>query len=79
VAAESQSGLVGGDSAAVFSNLRMSLKGELRRAASGVSFWGLFHICFVVAVAVGMWESALSISKVCGKGGKQFYRFPGFP
>jgi hypothetical protein len=33
----------------------------------------------VVVVAVGMWESALSISKVCGKGGKQHYRFPGFP
>jgi hypothetical protein len=26
-----------------------------------------------------MWESASSISKVCGKGGKQHYRFPGFP
>src|ERR1035437_3720980 len=26
-----------------------------------------------------MWESAPSISKVCGKGGKQHYRFPGFP
>jgi hypothetical protein len=32
-----------------------------------------------VVVAVGMWESASSISKVCGKGGKQHYRFPGFP
>src|ERR1035441_3270559 len=26
-----------------------------------------------------MWESASSISKVCGKGGKQHHRFPGFP
>jgi hypothetical protein len=33
----------------------------------------------VVVVAVGMWESASSISKVCGKGGKQHHRFPGFP
>jgi light-regulated signal transduction histidine kinase (bacteriophytochrome) len=33
----------------------------------------------VVVVAVGMWESALSISRVCGKGGKQCHRFPGFP
>ncbi|MDX6460199.1 MAG: hypothetical protein QOE55_3896, partial [Acidobacteriaceae bacterium] len=33
----------------------------------------------VVVVAVGMWESAWSISKVCGKGGKQYHRFPGFP
>jgi len=36
-------------------------------------------ILVVVVVAVGMWKSALSISKVCGKGGKQHYRFPGFP
>jgi hypothetical protein len=36
-------------------------------------------ILVVVIVAVGMWKSALSISKVCGKGGKQHYRFPGFP
>src|SRR5271167_5238822 len=26
-----------------------------------------------------MWKSASSISKVCGKGGKQHHRFPGFP
>src|SRR5450755_3910086 len=26
-----------------------------------------------------MWESVSSISKVCGKGGKQHHRFPGFP
>src|ERR1017187_8732907 len=26
-----------------------------------------------------MWESASSISKVCGKVGKQYHRFPGFP
>src|ERR1017187_2968057 len=26
-----------------------------------------------------MWESASSISKVCGKGGKQHHRFPPFP
>jgi hypothetical protein len=26
-----------------------------------------------------MWESALSISKACGKDGKQHYGFPGFP
>jgi hypothetical protein len=32
-----------------------------------------------VVVAEGMWESASSISKVRGKGGKQHYRFPGFP
>jgi hypothetical protein len=36
-------------------------------------------ILVVVVVAVGMWKSASSISKVCGKGGKQHYRFPGFP
>ena len=33
----------------------------------------------VVVAAVGMWETVLSISKVCGKGGKQHHRFPGFP
>src|ERR1039457_1374043 len=26
-----------------------------------------------------MWESVSSISKDCGKGGKQHHRFPGFP
>jgi hypothetical protein len=40
---------------------------------------GDFYSSPVVVVAVGMWESASSISKVCGKGGKQHYRFPGFP
>jgi hypothetical protein len=33
----------------------------------------------VVVVAVGMWEPVSSISKVCGKGGKQQYRSPSFP
>jgi hypothetical protein len=33
----------------------------------------------VVVAAVEMWESASSISKVCGKDGKQHHRFPGFP
>jgi hypothetical protein len=32
----------------------------------------------VVVVAVGVWESASSISKVCEKGGKRHHRFPGF-
>jgi hypothetical protein len=47
-----------------------------------VSLTGRFEEIFilvVVVVAVGMWESASSISKVCGKGGKQHHRFPGFP
>jgi hypothetical protein len=57
----------------------MSLKGQFEAGSTDGSFSGFFHICFVVVVAVGMWESALSISKVCGKGGKRHYRFPPFP
>jgi hypothetical protein len=56
----------------------MSLKGQFEAGSTDGSFSGFFHICFVV-VAVGMWESALLISKVCGKGGKRHYRFPPFP
>jgi hypothetical protein len=66
-------------SGSVFSNPRMSLKGLSEAGSTNGSFSGFFHICFVVAVVVGMWESALSISKVCGRGGKQHYRFPVFP
>jgi hypothetical protein len=33
----------------------------------------------VAAAAVGMWKSTVSISKICGMGGKQFYGFPRFP
>jgi hypothetical protein len=33
----------------------------------------------VLVAAVEMWESVFSISKGCGKGGKQHHRFPGFP
>ena len=57
----------------------MSLKELFEAGSADGSFSGFFHRCFVVVVAVGMWESALSISKVGGKGGKQHYRFPGFP
>jgi hypothetical protein len=63
----------------VFSNPGMSLKGVFEAGSGDGSFSGFFHICFVVVVGVGMWESALSISKVCGKGGKRHYCFPGFP
>jgi hypothetical protein len=63
----------------VFSNPRMSLRGLSEAGSRDGSFSGFFHIWFVVVVAVGMWESALSISKVCGKDGKRHYRFPGFP
>jgi len=45
---------------------------------SGPGFEDIQFI-LVIVVAVGMWESASSISKVCGKGGKQHHRFPSFP
>jgi hypothetical protein len=57
----------------------MSLKGVFDAGIFRCLLWGCFHILLVVVAAVEMWESALSISKVCGKGGKQYYRFPGFP
>jgi hypothetical protein len=63
----------------VFSNPGMSLKGQFEAGSTDGSFSGLSHICFVVVAAVGMWESPLSISRACGKGGKQHHRFPGFP
>jgi hypothetical protein len=63
----------------VFSNPGMSLKGVFDAGIFRCLLWGCFHILLVVVAAVEMWESALSISKVCGKGGKQYYRFPGFP
>jgi len=55
----------------------MSLKREVFGQAGFCPFGK--NILPAVVVAVGMWESVLSISKVCGKGGKQYYRFPGFP
>jgi hypothetical protein len=57
----------------------MSLKGRFEAGSADGSFPGFFHTQLVVAVAVGMWKLAFSISKVCGKGGKQHDRFPGFP
>jgi hypothetical protein len=57
----------------------MSLNVVCGSGSADGSFSGFFHIRLVVVVAVGMWESVLSISKVCGKGGKQHHRFPGFP
>jgi len=65
--------------AVVFSNPGMSLKGLFEAGSRDGSFSGFFHRCLVVVVAVGMWESAVSISKVSGKGGRRHYRFPGFP
>jgi len=63
----------------VFSNPEMSLNGLIEAGSADGSFSGWFHILLVVVVAVEMWESVLSISKVCGKGGKRHFRFPGFP
>jgi hypothetical protein len=61
----------------VFSNPKMSLKRVVFGQAGFCPFGK--NILPAVVVAVGMWESVLSISKDCGKGGKQHYRFPGFP
>ena len=54
-------------------------RGSFRRAARVAPYGGSFHIYLAVVAAVEMRKSALSISEVCGKGGKRQYRFPGFP
>ncbi len=63
----------------VFSNPRMSLKVLFEAGSFRCLLSGFFHTLLVLVVAVGMWESVLSISKDCGKGGKRHHRFPPFP